>query len=488
MNYRLVAKYMGYVSFAVGLSMLPSALWAVYFSEWASLTAFALSVAAACVLGAVLTIFGRSAPERMWQREALTLVSVSWMLAALAGSFPYLFGGHLLPIDAFFESMSGFTTTGSTVIRDIEALPKSILFWRSMTQWLGGVSIVVLFIAVLPHLGAGGKPLFRSETTAPETYGLSLRLRDTTLTLFKIYGGLTVVLTGALMIANLSFYDALCHAMTTLSSGGFSPRQESIGAFNSAAVESIVIVGMLAAGTSFALFFLMLRRDWLAPLRDTEWKVYVSIAGLAAAAIALNLALGSNRGEADSYSIAQSLRASAFQTVSIFTGTGFVTEDLGTGPLFSRMLLFMLMFVGGCAASTTGGVKVFRLIFVAKLAYWRVENTFRPKTIRAVRIGDHIIDDDTRRGVHTFFVIYILWFVLGSLIMAGLGLPFETALSSTAATLNNIGPGLAIVGGAQDYADVPMLGKLFLSLCMVVGRLELFAVTVLFVPSFWKHS
>ncbi len=492
MNYRLVSKYIGYFSFAIGLVMLPSALWAVYFAEWDALIAFVLSMAIASALGGALTIVGRNAPDQLWQREALMLVSVSWFVAAFFGGFPFLFGGVLDPIDAFFESMSGFTTTGSTVIQDIEATPLSILFWRSMMQWLGGIGIVVLFIAVLPYLGAGGKQLFRSESTGPNPHGLSPRIKDTASILYKIYGGFTIAMTLALMAFDMSFFDALCHTMSTLSTGGFSPRQASIGAYDHIGIEITIMIGMAVAGTSFALFFVMLRKDWLAPLRDTEWKAYMAIAAAAIAFITLNLALGEHQprpgGAAETYTLGHSIRSAAFQTMSIFTGTGFVTDDFDRWPNFSRMLLFMLMFAGGCAGSTTGGIKIVRLVILAKIAYWRIENTFRPKTVRAVRISNQVIDDDTRRSIHSFFVIYIAWFVFGSLVMAGLGLPFESALCAVAATLNNIGPGLGLVGAMQDFSQIPDAGKLFLSLCMVLGRLELFSVCVLFVPAFWKHS
>ncbi len=492
MNYRLVFKYIGYFCFAMGLLMLPAALWAVYFAEQSALIAFALSIAVACVLGGALTIAGRKAEAQMWQREALTLVSVSWFVAAFLGAFPLFFSGVLGPVDAFFESMSGFTTTGSTVIQDIEAAPLSILFWRSMMQWLGGVGIVVLFIAVLPYLGAGGKQLFRSESSGAGPHGLSPRIKDTASILYKIYGGFTIVMTLALMALGMSFFDALCHTMSTVSTGGFSPMQDSIGAYDRAAIEIVVIVGMVVAGMSFALFFMMLRKDWLAPLHDTEWKAYIGILAIAILLISINLATGTHQAQdgvaAEPYSLSHSVRTAAFQTVSILTGTGFITEDFDRWPSFSRVLLFMLMFVGACAGSTAGGIKVVRIVIMVKIAYWRVENTFRPKTVRAVRISNQVIDDDTRRSIHSFFVIYIAWFVLGSLLMAALGLPFESALASVAATLNNIGPGLGLIGATQDFSDIPAVGKLFLSLCMVLGRLELFSVCVLFVPGFWRHS
>lgn len=497
MNYRLLSRYLGFFVFAVGTLMLPSVLWALYFflaegdsAESGALVAFLLSMACAAIVGAALVLIGRSAPDRMYQREALSLVSLSWIVAAGIGALPFIFSGVLGPVDAYFESMSGFTTTGSTVITDIEAQPKSILFWRSFTQWIGGMGIVVLFIAVLPYLGAGGKQLFRSESPGPDPRGLSPHIKDTASILYKIYLGLTAVQTVALMLAGMNFYEALTHTLSTLATGGFSTRQASLAGFDSAAVESIVLFFMLCAGTNFVLFFMMLRKEWKAPFRDTEWRVYIGIILIGTALIAINLMFsGGGQGEAtQEYGVGTSLRHAAFQVVSMLTTTGFTTDDFNVWPAFSRMLLVGLMFVGACAGSTGGGMKIVRLMMLVKMAYWRLECTFRPKTIRAVRIGGHVVGDDVQKMVYAFLVLYIMWFAGGTLFMSALGLPFETATTSVIATLNNIGPGLGLVGATGDYADIPDVGKIFLSLCMVLGRLELFSVCVLFVPSFWRHS
>jgi len=492
MNYRLLSKTLGIFGFALALAMAPSILWAAWFREGDAAIAIALSIASAVILSAVLTIVGRGADTRMWQREALALVSVSWFFAGILGALPFVFAGMLGPVDAFFESISGFTTTGSTVIQDIEAQPKSILFWRGMTQWLGGVGIVVLFLAVLPYLGAGGKQLFTTESTGPDPHGMTPRIRDTVSILYKLYGFFTLAMTVILMAGGLNFYDALYHTMTTISSGGFSPKQASIGAYDSLYVEVVVICFMGAAGTSFALFFVMLRKDWFAPLRDTEWRTYAGVFFASTILVAVALVYGAPTlgpgQEAEAYSWAKAFRASAFQVMSVFTTTGYITEDFDTWPGFARVLLFALMFCGGCAGSTAGGIKVVRFVILAKIAYWRVESTFRPKTVRAIRVNEEVIDDDTRKSIHSFFVIHVALFAFGSLFMAALGLPFESALSAVAATLNNIGPGLGLVGATQDFAHIPAIGKIFLSLYMVAGRLELFSVCVLFVPSFWKHS
>lgn len=491
MNLRLVAKYLGFFCLATGVFMIPAAAWAVYFDERNALIAFIASMAIAAGLAAALAFAGKKADETFSQREALGLVSLSWFAVAAMGSLPYILSGTLGPVDAYFESMSGFTTTGSTVIQNIEATPKSILFWRALSQWIGGMGIVLLFIAVLPYLGAGGKQLFKSESTGPDPHGLSPRIRDTASILYKIYLGMTAAMIAALMIGRMDFFDAVCHAFTTVSTAGFSTRQESIGSFGRVYFEMVVILFMVFAATNFALFFSMIRGERTSLFRDTEWRIFIGVLAAAIALITANLMFGQHRGGAGvdgGYTFLHALRVGAFQTTSIMTTTGFGTDNFDAWPHFSRAILLLLMFVGGCAGSTAGGIKILRLVILAKIAYWRLEQTFRPKTVRAVRVSGLVISDDIQRRVLAFLVLYLMWLGGGTLFMSALGLPLETALSSVVTTLNNIGPGLDLIGAANDFSGIPAVGKLFLTLCMALGRLEMFSVCVLFIPSFWKHS
>jgi trk system potassium uptake protein TrkH len=503
MNYRIVAKYLGHFVIAVGLLMLPSVICAICFAEWQAAGDFSAAMVTALIIGGIFMLLGRKAPQQMFQREGLALVGLGWILTAAVGALPYLYAGVLGPVDAYFESMSGFTTTGSTVIRDIEALGnsgfKSILFWRSFTHWLGGMGIIVLFIAVLPYLGVGGKQLFKSESPGPDPRGLSPRIKDTASTLWKIYVGLTIVQTVLLMIAGhddgMDLYNALCHTFATLATGGFSTQNASIAAFNSASIEWILIVFMILAGTNFGLYFTMYRGNWTAPFKNTEWCVFLAILGVATLFITMNLlgfqgvsGAGAAAPELPDYSTTQAIRHAAFTVVSITTTTGFCTENFDTWPYFSRTVLVVLMFVGGCAGSTGGGLKVVRVIMLIKMAYWRLERSFRPKTVRPIRINGVVVDDDVQRTVYGFFVLYVMIFVVGSMFMSLLGLPFQSAITSVAATLNNIGPGLEQIGAIENFHFIPASGKIFLSLCMVMGRLELFSICVLFIPSFWKHS
>ncbi len=494
MNYRLVAKYLGHFTLAIAVLMTPSVICALCFKEWEALAAFLESMAMAAAFGGVLIWLGRNPRDQMFQREGLALVGVGWLLTAGIGALPYILHGTLGPVDAYFESMSGFTTTGSTVLQDIEATAKSILFWRSFTHWLGGMGIIVLFIAVLPYLGAGGKQLFRSESPGPDPRGLRPRIKDTAIFLYKLYLALTVVQTLLLKAAGMSFYDALCHTFGTLATGGFSTRAESIAAYDSLAIELIIITFMVAAGTNFGLYFALLRGDKKALFKNTEWRVFIGLLAVSTVLITINLMGvqgtldGADEAVPEKMELGQALRQSAFQVVSIASTTGYSTANFDAWPNFSRTLLVLLMFVGGCAGSTGGGIKVVRILMLIKMAYWRLESTFRPKTVRTVRINGEVVADDVQRTVYGFFVLHMAVFAIGALIMSALGLPFQSAVSSVIATLNNIGPGLELIGSEQNFAFIPPAGKLFLSLCMAMGRLELFSICVLFIPSFWKHS
>lgn len=547
MNYRIVAKLLGYFCMAIGVLMTPSVLWALYFAifdgdtrEWMALVAFGESMVISFAVGGVLATWGRSASDRFYQREALGLVGISWIVAAALGALPFVFDGILNPVDAYFESMSGFTTTGSSVfsVEMFTSTPRSIMFWRSFTHWLGGMGIIVLFIAVLPYLGAGGKQLFRSESPGPDPRGLRPRIRDTASILYKIYLGFTIAQTILLMFAGLNLYEALCQTFGTLATGGFSTEAASVAGFHSVAVDVIIIFFMVCAGTNFGLYFFLLRGNWKGFFRDTEWRIYVGIMAVATLLVTLNLmgvegkdykveqrslqeqagksvevltlsdgATGTVERQSDGSvitsleqpdgstrvvktyeSFPQALRYAAFQVVSIMTTTGFCTDNFDIWPNFSRVLLLALMFIGGCAGSTGGGIKVVRVVMLVKMAYWRLESTFRPKTVRAIRVSGQVIDERIQRVVYGYFVLIIGWFALGSLFMSLLGLPLETAVTSVIATLNNIGPGLAGVGATQNFAAIPAIGKVFLSLSMVLGRLEVFSIMVLLLPAFWRQG
>ncbi len=509
MNYFLVLKHLGIVAIAYAVAMLAPLACSLWYGERASAIAFAVGIAISGAVALTLMVVGRKAPDTMYQRESLALVGITWILAGILGAFPYLISGTFSsPIDALFESTSGITTTGSTVLQDIESAPRGILFWRSMTQWLGGIGIAVLFVAVLPYLGAGGKQLFNLEAPGPESQTFKPRIRDSAVFLCRLYLGLSAVLFGILLLEGMSPFDAICHTFSTVATGGFSTRQASIAAFDSVLIEGTVMLFMVISAINFGLFFAALRGKRIAVWRNTEFRVFIGMLVVATTLVALNLmGVHGNPGasseivqeqglegvkyahaEEPTYSRLRAIRLAAFQVVSIGTTSGFVTADFDGWPHFSRTLLLVLMFVGACAGSTAGGFKIVRVIMLLKMAFWRLEQSFRPKTVRLVRIGEDIVDDEVQRRVSGFFVLFLLWFVMGTLLLSGFGLPLETATTAVLATLNNIGPGLGLVGAASDYSALPSPVKLFLSFCMILGRLEIYTICVLFIPSFWRSK
>jgi len=493
LNWKVVSKLLGILFFFIGLSMVFSLLWAVHFREtspatpeapMSPLVAFVASIGITCAVGAALFLWGRKSNEDVFRKEGLFVVGVGWLLTAAVGAMPYMLAG-VLPngFDAYFESMSGFTTTGSTVLVDIEAAPRSILFWRDFTHWLGGMGIIVLFLAVLPVLGAGGRQLFRSEVPGPTPDGLTPRIKETASILWKIYLGFSVAEALLLWAQGMTLFEAQCHTFGTMATGGFSTRAASIGAYDSVGIELTVILFMVFAGTNFSLYFRVLRGKPLTLFRDVEWRAYIGVLLAAIAAVTINLLAQ----KADLYaSFGRALRAASFQVVSIMTTTGYGTENFNEWPAFSKFLLVVLMFIGGCAGSTGGGIKVARVIILVRAAVLRLEKVFRPQTVRALRIGREVVSQETVNSVAGFFVLFMGIFAVATLIIAATGVDIVTAFSSVAATLNNIGPGLEKVGSIEHYAHLAPVAKATLSLCMVLGRLELFAILVLLVPAFWR--
>ncbi|MFA6243686.1 MAG: TrkH family potassium uptake protein, partial [Candidatus Hydrogenedentales bacterium] len=443
MNYRILSQYMGMLCIAVGLTMLFSAAWAVYYREWHALEALMGSVAVSVGIGACLRYSGRNAPKRIFEREAIGLVGLTWIAVSALGALPFVFVGALGFNDALFESVSGFTTTGSTVIADIESIDKSILFWRCFTHWLGGIGIVILFIAVLPYFGAGGKLIVKSESTGPAASLVVPRFRQSALIIFNIYVFLTVVNTIALMVAGMNLHEALCHAFAGLATGGFSTRQASVGAFNSLPIEIVLIVFMLIGGTNFGLFAAMYLGDWKAIIKDSEWRLFIGIFIVATALITVNL-MGFHAGFPDQgesfqpiperqyYGVGHAIRVGAFQVASCMTDTGFVTDDFDRWPYLSQMILVVLMILGGSAGSTAGGLKIIRILMFAKLCYWRLESTFRPKTVRPLRINGEVVSDAVVHRSFQFLNLYVFWFGFGCLFMSAMGLPFASAVTSMA--------------------------------------------------------
>jgi trk system potassium uptake protein TrkH len=408
-------------------------------------------------------------------------VTFGWTFFALFGSLPFVFSGAIPSfLDAFFETMSGFTTTGSTILTNIEAIPESLLLWRSMTQWLGGMGIIVLSLAILPMLGVGGMQLFKAEVPGPTADRLKPRIQDTAKLLWGVYVLLTSAEIILLMLGNMSFFDALNHAFTTMATGGFSTRNASVAAYDSAFIDWVITVFMFLAGINFSLHYLALRGRVLDYVRNEEFRFYVTLTLFGIVLITL-FNMGSSYD-----SILDSLRFSAFQVVSILTTTGFGTADYELWPVLCQYLLVIGMFVGGCAGSTGGGMKVARILLLFKHAHVQVYRLIHPRAVRLVKLADRPVDKEVMQSILGFFALYMGVFVAASLIMAGTGMDLTSAGAAVIATLGNIGPGLGSVGPTDNFADVPAIGKIVLTLCMLLGRLELFTVLVLVFPTFWR--
>jgi trk system potassium uptake protein len=428
-------------------------------------------------------------------REGFGVVSFGWMLAALFGCLPYLIHGQMFPdagyisnfTDAFFESMSGFTTTGSTILPNIEIFPHGILLWRATTHWLGGMGIIVLAIAILPKLGISGYRLFKAEVPGPVPDKISSKVSDTAKRLWLVYMGITLLEVIMLMLGGVDWHGAVTHAFATMATGGFSPFNASVGGYDSAYVEWVITFFMFLAGANFALHFSFITGHFLAHLKDAEFKVY---AGTIIVAVTLTMFWNSGIYEG----FWDALRYNSFQVVSIMTTTGFGTFDFEVWPAASQMLLVLLMFIGGSAGSTGGGIKVVRLYLMMKFGKNELYKFVYPRRMRFVRYGKTVIEENTLRSITGFIMIYLFIFVVAVMIVSTMidsGNTMEniiTAFTGVAATLNNIGPGLGLVGPTENYYQLATPVKWIFSFLMMVGRLEVYSVIILLVPAGWRKG
>jgi len=442
--------------------------------------AFAWSSGIVLVAGGLLWLLTRG-PMDLSRRDGFGIVTFGWLAAAHFGALPYLFSGVIEnPIAAIFETMSGFTTTGASVLDNLEEIPQGVMLWRCMTQWFGGMGVLVLCVAILPFLGVGGMQIYRAEMPGPTKDRLTPRITSTAKLLWGVYVLLSAVQCLLLKAGGMSWYDALCHTFTTMSTGGFSTRTASVGAYNSLYLEVVIICFMFLAGVNFSLHFRALKGNVGSYFQDPEFRTYLGLWLVAC------VFLGANTWGAQYPSLGQAMRAGFFQGTSILTTTGYTTADFDAWPGSSRLLLALLMFVGASAGSTAGGIKIVRLFVVAKTAVREIRLFMYPKAVFQIKLGRTPVEKEAVSNIAAFFIIFVIVFALATMVMSPFTPDLETAASSVVATLGNIGPGLGAVGAAQNYAGVPDFGKCILTLCMLLGRLELYTVLVLLLPAFWK--
>ena len=481
MRIKVVLHYLGLLIAILGVFMLLPLAWSLYYREPEYL-AFAISMGLSIGSGWLLWRLTPAGKGRLSRREAIMLVAGGWILASAFGALPYELAGTFQNyLNAYFEAMSGFTTTGATLLASIESQPHGILLWRSLTQWLGGMGIITLFVALFPILGIGAARLVEAEMPGLQAERLTARIRDTVKAVWLLYLGFSGLEFILLCLARMPVFDALTVTFSTMPTGGFTPTNLSIGTYNSLFIEGIIILFMMVAGVNFGLYyFLLWKRQPGHLFSNPEFRLYIALLIGASLFIALNLinSMGLSIGEA--------FRYGSFQAVSIMTTTGFVTADFNAWPAFAKSALLILMVLGASAGSTGGALKVIRLLVVVKYIYRRIVLAFNPRAIIPLKIGGNVLSERVISGIIGMTILYFAILIVGFLIMSALGLEHVTALSSVAATLGNIGPGLGLVGPAANYLCIPALGKVVLIVCMLVGRLELFTVLVLLAPSFWK--
>jgi trk system potassium uptake protein TrkH len=414
-------------------------------------------------------------------KEGFAVVAFGWISFAAFGSLPYVLTGAIPNYtNAFFETMSGFTTTGATILTDVESLPHGVLFWRSLTHWIGGMGIIVMSIAILPFLGIGGMQLFKAEVPGPVADKLKPRITETAKILWGIYILISAAEVLLLLAGGMNIFDSLCHTFGTMATGGYSTKNASIGHYNSAFIDYVIILFMLIAGTNFSLHYRAFTGDFKTMFKNPEFKFYLLIIGVATFVISLDTYFNVYNN------LAETIRYTLFQVISIMTTTGYGTADYEQWSVSSQIILFALMFIGGSAGSTGGGIKVMRILLLLKFAYSEIIRLIHPNAVLPVKLGKHTVDKKIIMNIVGSFVVFALITVAGTIIMSFFGMDIQTSFGIVAATINNIGPGLGNVGPTDNYAFVPQAGKWILTFFMILGRLEIFTIMILLIPSFWK--
>ncbi len=501
MNWKIIFKLQGFLLIVLSIMMIFPLFFSLFYNSNDTL-AILLSIIITLVTGLILAILFKSQAE-IRAREGFVIVSMGWIFAACFGALPAFihgsFGNYdiqlLNYIDCVFEAMSGFTTTGATILTKIEGMPEGLLFWRSLTHWLGGMGIILLTIAILPIFGLTSGQLYRAEVPGPTKDKLSPKIKDTAKILWFIYCGMTVLQTAFLMLGGMSLYDALCHTFGTLATGGFSTLNASVGGYRNLYFEIVIIIFMYLAGINFVLHFKLISGNFKDFFKDREWHFYTIVLIIVILLVTLNIHFYNYDSEtllkykelADyKNSFWYSLRHAAFQVVSITTTTGFCTADFDLWPSFSKLLLILMMFFGSCAGSTGGGVKQIRIMILIKNIINEIKKLAHPKEIYSIKIGDNFIRDNVVKNVVALVLLFISIFICTTLFLAFQGYDIVTSFSASIATLGNIGPGLARVGAIENYAFFDPISKIVLIFSMLFGRLEVYSVLILFYSIFHR--
>lgn len=481
-NFKTVIRIIGILLLLETIMLLVCAGVSLYYQD-EDLMDFCISAGITAGTGILMALWGKNGKRQLTRRDGYVLVSFTWIAFSILGTFPFYISGYIPSItNAFFETMSGFSSTGATILDDIEALPHGLLFWRSMMQWIGGLGIIMFTIAVLPIFGVNGLQVFAAEASGPTHDKVHPRIGVTAKWIWSIYAGITGILVVLLMLGGMDWFDSVCHAFTAISTGGFSTKQASIAYYNSPYIEYVLSVFMFISGINFMLLLLFFNRKFKKAIHDAELKWYFWSVVLFTAAIAVILYYTQPMG------VEEAFRQSLFQVISLHTSTGFATNDYMLWPAVTWGLLTIVMLMGACAGSTTGGLKCIRMVILAKIARNEFKHILHPNAILPVRLNKQVVPPSVQSTVLAFCFIYAAISIVSVLIMMSLGIDFLESVGCVVSSISNMGPGLGDTGPAFSWNALPDLAKWLMSFLMLLGRLELFTVLLLFTPEFWTKS
>ncbi|NLI73072.1 MAG: TrkH family potassium uptake protein [Bacteroidales bacterium] len=485
LNIKQIVRVLGGLLLIEAAFMLLPIVVALIYREYELIRHFLIPIVGAILLGGAGILTGRKANASVGKREGAIIVTSTWVLYTLLGALPFTLSGYIPNFtDAFFETLSGFTTTGNTILDNIESLPNNLLFWRSTTHWIGGLGIIVIFLALLPMIGGAGYQLFNSETTTPVKEKISPKINDTAKILVTVYVVITTACTLSLWVAGMNFFDAINHAFSIVATGGFSTKQMSIAFYNSIAIEYVTIFFMFFSGVNFTLYYFLFKLNISKVKKNEELKFYFIITLLAAFIIFISHVDFSNARSF--YDFEKSFRSSLFIAVSCITTTGLATEDYMLWNSFTWVVMLMLMVSGGSTYSTSGGVKVARVVVICKFCYYEFKKLLHPNAVFPIKFNGQILKDDLMMRILAYSMIYILVIIAGTFILSLSGLGFIESMSGMVSCMSDVGLGLGQLGPTHSFADIPVFSKWFLAFVMIVGRLEIYSVLLLFTPEFWK--
>lgn len=479
MNFGIVIRVLGILLIIESILMLPSLIISIY-TNGTDTNGFLMAIFISLVLGLILSRF-KSDSKQVSARDGLAIVGLGWFMFSLIGAIPIYKAEITVDfIDGFFESVSGFTATGASLLADVESLPMGIVFWRSFSHWIGGMGILVFTISLLPALGIGGFQIYKAESPGPIAGKIAPRIRDTAKILYVTYFSLTVLNVVFLLLGGMTLFDSILYAFSTVGTGGFATKNNSIAFYDSTYIHVVLSMFMILSGINFSLYYSIYNRKWTKLYEDEEVKLYLGLILVSTIAVCVNLLMTQYRD------LGLAIRDSFFQVTSIISTTGYTTVDFETWPSFSQGILIILMFIGGSAGSTAGGIKIARVLIMFKLIKRGIVKIFHPRAIISVKSSGKAVTDETISGIYSFISLYLLIFIIATLLISLEGISLGTSASTVLATLGNIGIGRGFAGFTSEFAGFHQLTKLLLSLLMILGRLELFTIIALFAPKNWR--